>query len=184
VEVVPTRLRFFFPRSLRTLRSAHAQRGRHSPRHWSPDAGAWRAYLPGPTKHFLRHGQCQGRHALDGDATIQKSLADIWRAEAIAWLVGYYLLMPDHLHFCCAPHHLHFEIDRWVEFWKSLFRRRHVDQPWAWQRKSFHHRLRNRIEYEDKLNYVRENPLRKQLVLRPDDWPYQGRIHDLKWTAD
>jgi len=59
-----------------------------------------------------------------------------------------------------------------------------VDQSWSWQRKSFHHRLRRRIEYEEKLIYVRENPLRKQLVVQPDNWPYQGRIHDLCWTAD
>ena len=44
--------------------------------------------------------------------------------------------------------------------------------------------LRNRIEYEEKLTYVHENPLRKQLVSRPDDWPYQGRTHDLWWTSD
>jgi len=36
----------------------------------------------------------------------------------------------------------------------------------------------------DTETYVRENPLRKQLVTGPDDWPYQGRIHDIKWTAD
>jgi hypothetical protein len=44
--------------------------------------------------------------------------------------------------------------------------------------------MRNRIEYEEKLTYVRENPLRKQLVVQTDEWPYQGRIHDLWWTAD
>jgi putative transposase len=118
------------------------------------------------------------------DATVQKSLAEIWRAEATAWLVGYYLVMPDHVHFFCASHDLRFGIDQWVEFWKSQFSRRHVDQPWSWQRKSFHHRIRNRIEYEDKMNYVRENPLRKHLVIQSDNWPYQGRIHDLRWTAD
>ena len=117
-------------------------------------------------------------------ATVQNSLAEIWRTEATAWLVGYYLVMPDHLHLFCAPRDLHFGIDQWVEFWKSRFSRRHVDQPWSWQRKSFHHRLRNRIEYEEKLAYVRENPLRKSLVSRPEEWPYQGRIHDIWWTAD
>ena len=33
------------------------------------------------------------------NTTVQNSLADIWRAEATAWLVGYYLIMPDHVHF-------------------------------------------------------------------------------------
>jgi putative transposase len=118
------------------------------------------------------------------NTTLQNSLADIWRAEATG-LAG--RVLPhhaDHVHFFCAPRDLHFGIDQWVEFWKSRFSRRHLEQLWSWQRKSSHHRIRNRIEYEDKLTYVRENPLRKQLVARPDEWPYQGRIHDLRWTAD
>jgi putative transposase len=118
------------------------------------------------------------------DAIVQDSLAKLWWEDARAWLTGYYLLMPDHLHFFCAPRDLHFGIDQWIEFWKRQFSRRHPDQPWAWQRKSFHHRMRNRKEYEEKLDYVRENPLRKELVASPDEWPYQGRIHELRWTND
>ena len=115
---------------------------------------------------------------------VHNSLVGIWRDDATAWLVGYYLLMPDHLHFFCAPHDLHFGIDKWVEYWKRQFSRRHLNQPWSWQRKSFHHRIRDRVEYEEKLAYVRENPLRKQLVVKSEDWPYQGHIHDIRWTAD
>jgi putative transposase len=118
------------------------------------------------------------------DAIVQDSLAKLWWEEATAWLTGYYLLMPDHLHFFCAPRDLHFGIDQWIEFWKRQFSRRHPDQSWAWQRKSFHHRMRNRKEYEEKLDYVRENPLRKKLVASPDEWPYQGRVHELRWTGD
>jgi len=114
---------------------------------------------------------------------VQDSLAGLWRSEATAWFVGYYLIMPDHLHFFCAPHDLHFGIDQWIEFWKRQFSRRHLEPAWAWQRKSFHHRMRNRIEYEEKLTYVRENPLRKGLVSNTVDWLYQGCIHDLKWTT-
>ncbi len=118
------------------------------------------------------------------NAAVQSSLAEIWQNKATAWFVGYYLIMPDHVHFFCAPHDLRFGIDQWVEFWKSCFSRRHVDQSWSWQRKSFHHRIRDRIEYEDKLTYVQENPMRKQLEVRPEEWRYQGRIHDIRWTAD
>ena len=113
--------------------------------------------------------------------TVQQSLSEIWRDEAKAWLVGYYLIMPDHLHFFCAPHDLHFGIDAWVEFWKRQFSRRHANQPWAWQRKSFHHRMREQAEYLEKLAYVRENPLRKKLVETPEAWPFQGHVHDLQW---
>src|SRR6266404_3485747 len=110
-------------------------------------------------------------------AIVQSSLAKIWREQATAWLVGYYLLMPDHLHFFCSPYDLHFDIDTWINFWKSQFSRQHLDQSWKWQRRAFHHRLRNRIEYEDKLGYVQENPIRKNLVEKTRDWTFQGRVH-------
>ena len=114
--------------------------------------------------------------------TVQQTLVDLWQQEATAWQVGFYLIMPDHLHFFCAPRDLHFGIDQWIEFWKRQFSRRHLDQSWAWQRKSFHHRMSDQVEYEEKLTYVRENPVRKGLVEKPEDWAYQGRIHDIRWT--
>ena len=115
---------------------------------------------------------------------VQSSLVEIWRDQAAAWRVGYYLLMPDHLHFFCAPCDLRFGIDEWITFWKRQFSRQHTDQTWDWARRAFHHRMRDRIEYEEKLAYVRENPLRKGLVLNPDDWPFQGRVHDIQWIGD
>jgi putative transposase len=36
----------------------------------------------------------------------------LWQNEATAWYVGHYLIMPDHLHFFCAPRDLHFGIDQ------------------------------------------------------------------------
>jgi putative transposase len=119
-----------------------------------------------------------------GQASVQAALVKIWGEEATAWLVGYYLLMPDHLHLFCAPRDFHFDIDRWITFWKRQFSRQHVGQDWAWQRRAFHHRLRDRLEYEEKLVYARENPLRKALVKAPAEWPLQGQVHDLRWTAD
>ena len=112
---------------------------------------------------------------------VQETLQRIWRDEATAWLTGYYLLMPDHLHFFCAPRDLHFGIDQWMTFWKSQFSRTHLGEPWAFQRRSLHHRLRSQREYEDKLQYVRENPMRKGLATGLDDWPFQGRAHELTW---
>jgi putative transposase len=111
---------------------------------------------------------------------VQKSLEEIWR-KADAWLVGDYLLMPDHLHLFCAPRDLKFTIEQWITFWKSQFSRKYLDQDWEWQRKGFHHRLRSAEEYSEKWLYVRENPIRKNLVKEMDDWKYRGTVHDLRW---
>src|SRR5690606_28565838 len=42
-------------------------------------------------------------------------------SEAQAWLVGDYLLMPDHLHLFCAPRDFHFTIETWISYWKREF---------------------------------------------------------------
>jgi len=115
-----------------------------------------------------------------GQSAVHRSLESIWRA-ADAWLVGYYLLMPDHLHLFCAPRDLRFTIEQWVKFWKSEFSRAHLDQPWAWQRSGFHHRIRSAQEFHEKWVYVQENPVRKGLVTRPEDWPFQGTVHEVRW---
>ncbi len=111
---------------------------------------------------------------------VKSSLEGIWR-KADAWLVGYYLLMPDHLHLFCAPRDLRFTVERWITFWKREFRRAHLNEYWEWQRNGFHHRLRQQREYEEKWQYVLENPVRKGLVKEPTDWPYSGMIHELRW---
>ena len=111
---------------------------------------------------------------------VQRSLEEIWRA-ADAWLAGYYVIMPDHLHLFCAPRDLRFTIEHWYAYWKSRFSRAHNTETWRWQRGGFHHRIRNEEEYREKWDYVKENPLRKGLVNRTEEWPFQGVIHDLRW---
>jgi len=41
---------------------------------------------------------------------VHECLCEAWR-QAQAWLVGYYLLMPDHLHLFCAPRDLTVTLD-------------------------------------------------------------------------
>ena len=114
---------------------------------------------------------------------VQACLADIWKTKATAWLVGYYLLMPDHLHLFCGPHDLQFGIDRWIQYWKSCFSRAHLGRDWEFQRRALHHRLRDAAEFSEKWTYVRENPVRKGLVNDPEEWPFQGQVHRLQWTG-
>ena len=102
--------------------------------------------------------------------------------QATAWLVSDYLLMPDHLHCFCAPHDLNFTIEQWITYWKREFRRSHGRAHWNFQSRGWHHRLRDDETYSDKWLYVQENPVRKGLVRRIDDWPYKGRVHDVRWS--
>ena len=110
-----------------------------------------------------------------------KLLKSIWQT-ADKWLVGNYVLMPDHLHCLVAPQVLDFPFDPWVTYWKSQFSKGHAHENWRWQTDEHHHRLRNGDNYSEKWAYVRNNPFRHGLVKNPDDWPYQGVVHDIRWS--
>ncbi len=49
-----------------------------------------------------------------------------------------------------------------------------------WQKGFFDHVLRSEESYSEKWLYVAENPVRKGLVARYEDWPYQGEICPLQ----
>jgi putative transposase len=49
-----------------------------------------------------------------------------------------------------------------------------------WQKGFFDHVMRSEESYSEKWLYVAENPVRKRLVPRPEDWPYQGEINLLQ----
>jgi putative transposase len=101
------------------------------------------------------------------------------------WRVGYYLLMPDHVHLFCAPGvHAPEPVKSWLAYWKrlagdSLARLRGVWQPDGWDTQ-----MRTQEQYLRKLEYVAENPVRKGLVAKSEDWPYQGRLNELVWINE
>jgi REP-associated tyrosine transposase len=43
---------------------------------------------------------------------VREHLESLWLHEATAWLVSDYLLMPDHIHFICAPRNLNVTIEK------------------------------------------------------------------------
>ncbi|WP_040547598.1 transposase [Pedosphaera parvula] len=112
---------------------------------------------------------------------VLEHLEVIWLHEATTWLVSDYLLMPDHMHFFCASSDLNVTIEKWIGFWKSRFSTEIKNPAWRFQSGGFHHRIRSGTEYPEKWNYMMQNPIRKNLVDRIEDWPWKGRIHDIRW---
>ena len=140
--------------------------------------------------HALERGVHRRLHRVGGGRVrtqvgriVQRALHDIWEYTATAWLVSDYLLMPDHLHLFCAPRDLKFTIERWMGFWKDRLAKSLPDAG-KFQAGGFHHRMRGGESYAQKWQYVRENPVRDKLVERPEDWPYFGRVHEIRWSGD
>jgi putative transposase len=113
--------------------------------------------------------------------SVMRVLHDFWTEERNAWLVGEYVLMPDHVHFFSCPRRISegVEVERWVVLWKSEFAKRIDRMEWRWERGVFHVRMRSDAHYREKLEYVRENPVEAGLVEKAEDWPWRGCVHDL-----
>jgi REP element-mobilizing transposase RayT len=122
------------------------------------------------------------RRQVLASASAHDAIVRAWFS-ASAWLVGRYVIMPDHIHLFCAPNSMEApSLERWMRFWKSLATRSLGERSGAiWQRHHWDRQLRSGEAYDDKWEYVRSNPVRHGLVADPDDWPYQGELNILQW---
>jgi putative transposase len=122
------------------------------------------------------------------DAAIHLLLREVWTSSD-AWLVGFYAILPDHIHLFASPNISWKDratteppsFDNWARYWKSKFTKRHGNPAHCWQVDHWDRRLRREENYANKWEYVRNNPVRHGLVLDSAQWPYQGKLHDLKW---
>jgi len=122
----------------------------------------------------------KGREPRLASAECHDVLRTVWR-DATAWMVGRYVVMPDHVHLFAAPGDQDIPLEQWMQYWKSRSAKRMGHGGEQWQRSHWDTRLRSHESYEEKWDYVRENPVRQGLVASADDWPYQGSVFDLTW---
>ena len=129
-----------------------------------------------------------GRRALLANETAAKILREQF-AEAprrYGWRVGRYVIMPDHVHFFCAPggERESVSLSQFVGRLKQGTARAFLPQLGLaaplWQREFFDHVLRSNENYDGKWRYVFENPVRAGLVGRPDDWAFAGEVSALE----
>lgn len=112
---------------------------------------------------------------------VHQVLRNVW-AKAGNWLVGRYVIMPDHIHLFCRPGVYPPEsLTAWVAYWKSLFRRAGLFDHLIWQSDIWDTQMRDHRHYADKWAYVKMNPVRKGLVETPAQWPYKGELHLIHW---
>jgi putative transposase len=112
------------------------------------------------------------------DRVVHERLLEVWH-EAGAWVVGRYVLMPDHLHLFAALGRLEIPFDNWVRYWRSQFTKKHAPSSQAWQVDHWDTRLRHNESYDAKWTYVKNNPVRANLVKCSEDWPFQGDLNVL-----
>src|SRR5205823_14734152 len=100
------------------------------------------------------------------DPRVHDTLRNAWHANNW-WLVGKYMIMPDHIHFFCAPGEVQPPpLSRWMKLWKSHAARSWpcLDQAPVWQREFWDTQLRRHESYGDKWSYTEMNPVRAGLA--------------------
>jgi putative transposase len=122
----------------------------------------------------------KGRQPWLANPQVHDLLRRIWQA-ADGWRVGRYVVMPDHIHLFSAATDSPISYQNWVKYWKSQFTKQHGVAEHRWQTDNWDTRMRTIEHYEEKWEYVLENPLRKKLVTRMEDWPFQGVVFDWTW---
>jgi REP element-mobilizing transposase RayT len=99
------------------------------------------------------------------------------------WNIGRYVIMPNHVHFFCAPGNESPDLSIFIKFWKEWtskkIKKYYGIEGHVWQREFFDHLLRNEESYMQKWDYVFNNPVRAGLVKEADEWPWQGEIEIL-----
>ena len=74
-------------------------------------------------------------------------------------------------------------LSEWTKSLKNALsktlRQMNVPAP-HWQKDFFDHVMRSEESYSEKWLYVAENPVRKNLVTRAEDWRFQGEIYPLE----
>jgi putative transposase len=89
--------------------------------------------------------------------------------ETARWYAHLFLLMPDHTHALLAfPSDA--AMSSVIGSWKSYLAREHGVR---WQPNYFDHRIRDGKSFAEKWDYIRRNPVVKNLCAAEDDWPGQ-----------
>ena len=91
------------------------------------------------------------------------------RQENFLWWPYLVLLMPDHLHalfsFPPSDRPIQMVIRKWKEWTAKTI-------GIQWQRSFFEHRLRHDESRWQKADYILQNPVRKGLITRAEEWPF------------
>jgi putative transposase len=84
------------------------------------------------------------------------------------WFCRLFLLMPDHVHALIAPAPDK-DLRRMVADWKRFTAQK---CEIVWQKNFFDHRLRSDESWDEKANYIRQNPVRAGLMSTTQPWPH------------
>ena len=117
-----------------------------------------------------------GRRSLfSGEAWAKLLIDTIYHYRGTAYLVHEFVIMPDHVHILLTPST---SLEKAVQFIKGGFSYRAKKELGSnmevWQKGFSDHRIRDASDYRIHQIYVQQNPVRKSLCERAEEYPYSS----------
>jgi len=120
--------------------------------------------------------QIWGRRPLFLSEACAKLFIDtLYNYRPSAYLLHEFVLMPDHFHLLITPKT---SLERAVQFIKGGFSHRAKkvlrSNMEVWQKGFSDHRIREAADFAMHVDYIRQNPVRKHLCAKSEDYPYSS----------
>ena len=93
------------------------------------------------------------------------------------FVVAGYVFMPEHFHLLIAEPEVgdpSVVMKVIKERFTRLLRRNHDQQTPVWQKRFYHFNVWSTAKRVEKLRYMHRNPVKRGLVLRPEDWRWSS----------
>jgi len=117
-----------------------------------------------------------GRRSLFSSDRWTRLLVDtLYHYRGEAYLLHQFVIMPDHIHVLMTPLT---SLEKAVQFIKGGFsfraRKEFGSNMEVWQKGFQDHRIRDAVDYAQHIRYIHENPARRNLCERPEDYVYSS----------
>lgn len=109
---------------------------------------------------------------------VHNLLIQSWK-RADSWLVGDYVILPDHIHNLVRSTGSDFSLDRWVNYWKFCFTREHKVRSHKWMIGHWDRRIRDDHMYRRSQDYILDNPVKHGYVSDSSTWSFRGSLYDI-----
>ncbi len=146
--------------------------------------------------HFITFSCYHRMKLLDSDSAREVFERELERVRrAYGCFISGYVLMPEHVHLLISEPERG-ELSLVIQMLKQSTSRwlRPPSQPRFWQVRYYDFPVWTEAKRIEKLRYIHRNPVHRELVARPEDWPWSSFVHyatskegvveiESQWTA-
>jgi putative transposase len=129
--------------------------------------------------HFITFS-CYKRQALFDGAEprecFERELEQV--RQTYDFVVSGYVVMPEHIHLLIGePEHGSLAIVLQILKQRTSRRLKSKGTAAFWHRRYFDFNVWTGVKHREKLRYIHQNPVQRELVERPEDWPWSSFRH-------